>query len=325
MRPLAHSIATTAVATAAALVGAACDSTPRGRDASAGSHKIAEVAVRFEVAGDAAPSVSMLAYQAAISGAGTDDILSVVDPLTAPAPEGYCSLRDVAGPARSLGAAGGRVELEALAGWRLDLGDGRTLNASPRVFPDIASVVGGVVAELAPVGLRSASRGLGLVADGETFLGQAEAAVPAWPAGLALIDANGGRVGLTPPRPVPLTGPQGTLLPANSTISISSAGTATGDLVFGLGAGEANAPTAFLELRPFGATWALACPTIDRDRLRDRVVVPAVEVARLAGLRVPISVEAVTRESRALMLTSGGAPVRLTVEVRASSVVELRP
>jgi hypothetical protein len=321
MRPLAHSIAT-AAASVAALVGAACDSTPRGRDASAGSHKVAEVAVRFEVVGDAPPSVSVLAYQAAVSGAGTDDVLSVVDPLTAPAPEGYCSFRDVAGAARALGAAGGKVELEALPGWRLDLGDGRTLNAAPRVFPDIASVVGGVVAELGPVDLRGLSRGLGLgndhVNDSSGGI-SGGSAVPAWPAGLALVDAAGVRVGLAPPRPVHLVGPHGALLPANSTISISSAGTAAGDLVFGLGASETVGPAAFLELRPFGATWALACPALGRDR----VVIPAVEVARLASLRVPVSIEAVSRESRGLVL--GGAPVRLTVEVRASSVVELRP
>ncbi|HEY0706094.1 MAG TPA: hypothetical protein VGG33_04820 [Polyangia bacterium] len=322
MRPLAHSIATAATSVAA-LVGVACDSTPRGRDASAGSQRVAEVAVRFEVAGDGAPSVSMLAYQAAVSGAGTDDILSVVDPLTAPAPEGFCSFRDVAGAARALGAAGGKVELEALPGWRLDLGDGRALNAAARVFPDIASVVGGVVAELGPVDLRAASRGLGgigLVNDGETAgLPGESLPAPAWPSGLALMEASGARFGLNPPRPVQLIGPQGTVLPANSTISVSSAGTANGELVFGLGAAESVGPPAFLELRPFGATWALACPAVGRDR----VVIPAVEVARLTGLKVPVSVEAVSRESRGLVL--GGAPVRLTVEVRASSVVELRP
>ena len=319
MRPLAHSIAT-----AALLVGAACDSTPRGRDASAGSQKIAEVAVRFEVAGDAAPSVSMLAYQAAISGSGTDDILSVVDPLTAPAPEGYCSRRDVAGPARALGAAGGKVELEALAGWRLDLGDGRALDASPRVFPDIASVVGGVVAELGPIGLRSASRGLGLAGDEGL---PSDSAVPTWtwPAGLALIDAGGGRVGLNPPRPIPLIGPQGTLLPANSTISISLAATATGDLVFGLvGAGEATGPAALRRAAAVRRHLGAVVPGRDRAASRDYVVVPAAELGRLAGR----GFRSRSKRSRARAVDSsrdGGAPVRLTLEVRASSVVELRP
>jgi hypothetical protein len=316
MRPLAHSIATAAL-TVAPLLGAACDSTPRGRDASPGSQRVAEVAVRFEVAGDAPPSVSVLAYQAAVSGTGTDDVLSVVDPLTAPAPEGYCSFRDVAGAARALGAAGGRVELEALPGWRLDLGDGRALlSASPRVFPDIASVVGGVVAEVGPLDLprpagRLGAHGQADLIDGDASLG--------WPSGLALLDANGGRIALVPPPPVRLVGPLGSQLPANSSISVSAAATASGDLIFGLGPSDVRATPAFVELRPFGATWALACPALGRDR----VVVPAVEVARLAGLRVPVSVEAVSRETRGLVLA--GAPVRLTVEVRASSVVELRP
>ena len=319
MRLLVQSLAT------AALLTGACDTTPRGRDASAGSQKVSEVAVRFEVVGDAAPSVSLLAYRAAVSGVGTDDVLSVVDPLTAPAPEGFCSFRDVAGAARALGAAGGKVELEALSGWSLDLGDGRAaLTASPRLFPDIASVVGGVVAEVGPVDLHSTrSRGLG---DG------AQLGLTGWPAGLALLEASGGRIGLSPTRPVHVQGPQGGALPANSAISISASGTAGGDLVFGMGSGDVGAghggqaagaaqtpPGSFLELRPFGATWALACPVVGRDR----VVVPAVEVARLAGLGVPVSIEAVSRESQSVVL--GGSPVRLTVEVRASSVVELRP
>jgi hypothetical protein len=290
MRFLAHSIAL-----AGALAAAACDTTPRGRDAAAAGQKTAEVAVRFELVGDAAPSVSMLAYRAQSSGIGTDDVLNIVDPLTAPAPEGACAFRDVAGSARALGALGGRVELEALPGWHLDLGGSRgSIAPTPRVYPDVAAVVGGVVAEVGPLDLENA--------DG--FLEN--------DASLRLVDAAGGWVNVIAPARPRLVGPEGGALPANSILP------ASGDLIFGL----SGNPSTFLELRPFGATWALSCP-VSPEAGRDRVVVRAAEVARLASLHVPVSVEAVSRTSHPVAL--GGTTVRLTMEVRSSTVVELRP
>jgi hypothetical protein len=82
-----------------------------------------------------------------------------------------------------------------------------------------------------------------------------------------------------------------------------------------------GALNAFVELRPFGATWALACP-VDAQR---QVLVPAAEIARLMQRsgRVPVSVEAVARNERSLSLAGG--QLRLTLEARSSSVVELRP
>jgi hypothetical protein len=286
---LTHSIAVVALATAAA-----CDTTPRGRDAAAGGQRIAEAAVRFEVVGDGAPSVSMLAYRATASGVSTDDVLSIVDPLTAPAPEGFCTVRDVAGGARALGASGGKVELEALSGLHLDMGMAAGIMAvtpSPRVYPDLASVVGGVVAEAGPVTLEAA------------------------PLALALADGMGNRAALALLAQPHLTGPDGEALPANSILSV------TGDLILGvsLPADPPSLHPAFLELRPFGATWALACPV----GAHDRVVIPAAEVTRLANLHVPVSIEAVARETHPLNV--GGTSVRLTLEVRSSSVVELRP
>jgi hypothetical protein len=297
MRVLTHSIAVVAL-----VAGAACDTTPRGRDAAAGAQRISEAAVRFEVVGDGALSVSMLAYRASASGLSTDDVLSIVDPLTAPAPEGACVVRDVAEAARALVALGnnganngaGKVELEALSGLNLDLGMGTgslVISPSPRVFPDLASVVGGVVSEAGPVTLEGA------------------------PGSLALVDSAGNRAALALPAQPRLTGPEGGSLPANSTLDVA------GDLILGVSVlggagtpGAAPAHPAFLELRPFGATWALACPVGNRDR----VVIPAAEVTRLANLHVPVSIEAVTRETHPV--TVGGTSVRLTLEVRSSSV-----
>jgi hypothetical protein len=262
-----------------ALAVAACDSTPRGRDAAAPGQKTAEVAVRFELVGDAPPSASMLAYRAQASGIGTDDVLNIVDPLTAPAPEGTCAFRDVAGSARALGALGGRVDLEALPGWHLELGANRgSLAPTPRVYPDVAAVVGGVVAEAGPISLENA----------EGFL-DADAT-------MALVDSVGNQVSFTAPARPQLVGPEGGYLPASSILP------ATGDLVFGL----QGTQTTFLELRPYGATWALSCPVVLSEGGRGRVIVRAPEVASHPT-------------------TLGSTTVRLTVEVRSSSVVELRP
>jgi hypothetical protein len=78
-------------------------------------------------------------------------------------------------------------------------------------------------------------------------------------------------------------------------------------------------PRTFIELRPFGATLALAC-AIEGGR----VFISADHLARLTGPsgRAPVSVEAVWRDSQATALA--GRPHRLSVEVRASAVVELR-
>lgn len=285
MRSLANSLLVVAMA------AAACDTTHRTRDASVGAQRVSEVAVRVEVVGEGAPSVSVLAYRASASGIGTDDLLPIVDPLTQPIPDGACAFRDVAGAARALAAAGGRVELEALSGLAVDLGNGlRAFSPTPRVFPEVASMVGGVVAEAGPTELDFA------------------------PTGLALVDPVGNRVSAQFPGRVRLTTTEGDLLSTNSVVTGGGR-----DLVLGVSAPGELGHTAFVELRPFGATWALACPVVGRDR----VVVLASEVQRLANLRVPISIEAVARDSQPVAV--GGASVRLTLEVRSSAVVELRP
>jgi hypothetical protein len=100
------------------------------------------------------------------------------------------------------------------------------------------------------------------------------------------------------------------------------------DLILGV-AGPARTAAGngtFVELRPFGATWALSCAVSASGHGFNGgsfVVVPAAELGRLADLRVPVSLEAVVRESYGLVL--GSSPVRLTLEVRTSSVIELRP
>jgi hypothetical protein len=278
------------LAMAPLFVAAACESPPKGRDAAAQS-KVAEMTVRVDAPNDGTPSISVLGFRATVTGGGSDDVRAVVDPLLGPAPEGGCMLRDVAGPARALAARGGTVELDALAGLGVDLGDDLpVLRLAPRVYPDLAAVVGGVVGEAAPVAISAAPDSL-TVTDG--LNGHELVPVPELP---RLLDAEGNAL------------PASTALPSRT------------DLVLGV----PGALSTFVELRPFGATWALACP-VQQVEAQRQVVIPAVEIARLVQRsgRVPVSVEAVARDERWLSLAGG--PLRLTLEVRSSSVVELRP
>jgi hypothetical protein len=295
MRRLALSL------TIAALTAAlGCDSTPAKRDASAGGQRLAEVAVRLDAPSGGTPSASVLAYRAGVTGVAVDDVLSVIDPLVATPPDSGCVRRDVAVAARTIAVHGGKVELEPLAGLTLDLGTGMPdLRPLSRVYPELASAVGGVVSEAGPIELGISPQTLGLT------------------------DENSGRrLAVAVPALPRLLDDEGVALPAQGTFDPRM------DLILGV-AGPARTSTSsgtFVELRPFGATWALSCavsaggPGFNGDSF---VVIPANELGRLAELRVPVSLEAVVRESHGLVL--GPSPVRLTLEVRTSSVIELRP
>jgi hypothetical protein len=323
MRAWAHSVALCALLTGAA----ACDTTPRGRDASAQSgQRMAEVSVRLEALNRGAPSVTVQAYRASVSGVNPDDVLPAVDPLVVQPPEASCVLRDVAGAARTLGAQGGRVELEALENLAIELGEpgvtsaeqgpdarpslagASVLKPTARVYPNLASVVGGVWAEAGPLDLEVAPSMMVLGDSGSRF------AVPPMPR-LALVVAGAGAEGA--PLPAKLS--------ANSDLLLSM----TGPL-------RAAGLSMFVELRPFGATWALVCPTTSQPSGGERVLVPAQWLTRMAGLRVPVRIEAVARVHHFTQLGSGtpsatpaGTPsatsVRLTIEVRSYSELELVP
>jgi hypothetical protein len=280
---------------AALLAGVGCDSNPAKRDASTTSgQRVAEVSVRLDAPSGGTPSASVLAYRAGVTGVAVDDLLSVIDPLVAAAPESGCVRRDVAVAARTIGAHGGKVELEALGALTLDLGAGVPyLRPLSRVYPELASAVGGVVGEAGPIDLVVAPQTLGITDE-----------------------ATGHRLAVGMPTLPRLLDDDGVALP--STVAFDPAS----DLVLGV-AGPART---FVELRPFGATWALSCAvsvTGVGTGQDTHVSIPAAELAPLAGLRVPVSLEAVARETHSVLL--GNAPIRLTLEVRTSSVLELRP
>src|SRR5262245_14638330 len=92
-----------------------CDCRPPARHASAPlSQRVAEISVRVDAPSGGVPSVSLLAFRASVTGAGTGDVLGLVDPLVAAAPTAGCELRELALATRTLRAQGGSVELEAL-------------------------------------------------------------------------------------------------------------------------------------------------------------------------------------------------------------------
>src|SRR5262249_50983249 len=100
----------------------------------------AELSVRFEVSPDRATSVSVLGFRAAAAGPDVD-VLGLVDPLAAAAPDQGCVLRDVDLVNRALATRGSSVDLEELGGVGIGLGAAATpstvIRTFPRVYPDV--------------------------------------------------------------------------------------------------------------------------------------------------------------------------------------------
>jgi len=271
----------------------ACESGAHMRDGSVPvTQRVAEVSVRLDVPTTGAPALSVLAFRANVTDHPAADVLGVVDPLVAPAPDGPCELRDVAGQARALRAQGGVVTLEELGGVSVTFGPNAPgLRPAPRVYPPFAEVVGGVIAEAGPVDIVEIPQALSLDLPGpadrpaKVFM-----AVPGTP---RVLDRN----------QVPLT--TGVRL------------TTSGDLVLQVTGPERT----FLEIRPYGAPVAVACAA----GAGGLVVVPHDLLVRMAAAAggVPVSLEAVWRESR--MVVASVPPTRVSVEVRSSTVVDLRP
>jgi hypothetical protein len=217
-----------------------------------------------------APALSVLAFRANVTDHPATDVLGVVDPLVAPAPDGPCELRDVAGQARALRAQGGAVNLEELGGVSVALGpSGPGLRPAPRVYPPFAEVVGGVIAEAGPVDIAEVPQALAIDLPGPAD--RPAKVIRTVPGAPRVLDRN----------QVPL---------ATGARLASS-----GDLVLQVTGPERT----FLEIRPYGAPVAVACPV------------------GAGGLVV------VWRESR--MVMAAVPPTRVSVEVRSSTVVDLRP
>ena len=280
----------------------ACDGGGRVQDAQTQPAAVsAELSVRFEVT-DRRSTVSVLGFRAAAAGPEAD-VLGLVDPLAAAAPVQGCVLRDVDLANRALVTRGSSVDLEELGGVGVGLGAAGTpvtvIPTFPRVYPDVAGVVGGVVGEAAPQPITALPEHVAVLSS-DSELPVAEIQVPALPKLLAIngsapvaglrVDASGGL-----------------------TLSLAAAG---GSLV---------------ELRPFGATVAVTCAVPTNASTESLVTVPRALLAHLrphdatgtAAGGVGLSVEVARRVHMREPLVASGA--RVSVEVRSTLAVELRP
>jgi hypothetical protein len=275
--------------------GLACEGGSHGKDAApATSQRLSQVSVRLDLPSGGAPSVSVLAFRAEAIDMATSDVLGAVDPLVSPAPESACELRDVAGTARMVRAQGGTLNLQELGGVALQVEQiekAESLRPAPRVYPPLADVVSGVIAEAGPLDLDQVPTTLTLV-------------VPTK-------GAEHANLKLVLPRAPSISDSNETPLDARATMSMK------GDLVLRV----SGPPRTFLEIRPFGAPSAIACAVPSGGW----VVVPHDLLAKLvvtAG-RAPVSFEAVWRESR--LVQAGSETTRVSFEARSSAVLDLRP
>jgi hypothetical protein len=270
-----------------------CETGPHMRDGAVPvTQRVAEVSIRLDVPATGAPALSALAFRADVTDRSAVDVLGVVDPLVAPPPDGPCELRDVAGQARALRAQGGTVNLEELSGVSVTSGpDGPGLRPAPRVYPPLAEVVAGVIAEAGPLDIAEVPQTLSLDLPGPAD--RPAKVIMTVPGAPRVFDRN------------------------QAPLASGSRLDASGDLVLQVTGPERT----FLEIRPYGAPVAVAC-SVGAGGL---VVVSHDLLVRMAAAAggVPVSLEAVWRESRAVV--AAVSPTRVSVEVRSSTMVDLRP
>jgi hypothetical protein len=275
----------------AAALALGCDSGNHSKDASpSSSQRLAQVSVRLDLPSGGAPSLSVLAFRAEVTDVAPSDVLGAVDPLVATAPESGCELREVGATARMVRAQGGVVNLQEFSGVALFPGEQPAPPPAPRVYPPLADVVSGVIAEAGPLDLAQVPESIGLLVPGQSS-DAAISLVP--PTALAVADSNDNPLG------------------AETQLTMTS------ELVL-----RVSGPSrTFLEIRPFGAPSAITCAVTSGGW----VVVPhdlLVKLEASAG-RAPVSFEAVWRQNR--LLSAGSEAVRVSFEARSSAVLELRP
>lgn len=271
-----------------------CDGAARVPDAQTQSSTYSsELSVRFEVGVDRPPTASVLGFRAVALGFDAEDVLGLVDPLGAAGPDQGCVVRDLDTAAQALSARGGSIDLEELPGVGVGLGsEAGIIRPFPRVYPDVAGMVAGVVTESGPQRLRAIPERVSVYGP-ESELPLAELPVPALPRLTAL---NGAA-------PVP-----GARIDTSGGLSLSLS----------------NAAGALIELRPFGTTVAVSCSVAANAPFEAIVAVPKALLGQLgAGGSIPVSVEVARRLRPREALTLRGT--RVSVEVRSALAVELRP
>lgn len=227
-RPSMIKLACTSLLSLAALALAGCAVESRSPDAIPATRALAsEIAVHIDETSNG-NTVRVLAWTATLDGVSRLEALGVVDPLAAMAPEQTCELQDVDRAASEVSARGGAIDLQEFGGLELVLGAGQgVLRPSPRLFPDVAAGVAGVVGEAGPFSLATVPAQI-------TVRGIEDALTV--PSGLRLGTVNGLQ---------PTTG-------------------AHLDCSGGLFVSVPEGRGSTFEIRPYGSTQALACPVSDQ-------------------------------------------------------------
>jgi hypothetical protein len=230
------------------------------------------------------------------------DVLGIVDPLAADAPDQGCALRDIDLAATTLKLRGGSIELREMTGIGVGVaglpGAETVVRAFPRLYPDVANVVGGVVAEATPQSLTTLPEHAALFT-AESELPAADMTVP------------------TPPHLVGLNGsaPEaGARVDAQNGVAVTVAAGAGGRI----------------ELRPYGATIAAACAIPANAAAETVVTIPRsfiAQIARVMGVApgAPFAASLEVARRTHLLQSLGGVETRVSVEVRSATSVELRP
>lgn len=302
-----------------ALAVCACGAPPRAVDAQAATAtESAEIAIRFDVSGGKPTSAQVLAFRATttLGAAGPNDwhpdVLGIVDPLAAAAPDQGCALRDIDLAATALVLRGGSIELTEMTGIGIGVGGAglpgaeTLLRPFPRLYPDVATIVGGVVAEAGPTHLAALPDHVTLFT-AESELPVADLAVPPAP---RLVGLNGGVIDPA--------------APAAPVLRVDASSAA------GLSVTVAGGAGGRVELRPFGATITAACAIPVGAAAETVVSIPRALVAQLAraigaapGSAMPASLEVARRAH--IVQALGATYARVSVEVRSAATVELRP
>ena len=256
-----------------------------GENSSVGGQKTSELVVRLDAPVGGLPSASLVAFKARVLGIDAEQVAGAVDPLMVAGPDTKCALRQVDETIRLLRDARGAVELEGLAKFHVELSATASLRPVTRVYPDLASVVTGVVAEAGPEDLVEL------------------------PPSLTLKPESGADVIMNLPALPQVQGPDGTLVRNGAKFSSRS------DLRLNV----AGPKGSYVELRPFGATIWAACPV----GLEGQVTIPADLLHRLisTAASVPVSLDVVWRNRRVVQIS--GEQVRLSLETRSSALVEV--
>ncbi len=312
------------------LGAAACDGAAPAVDASAPpSARTSAVSLRIDVPAGKPASLTVLAFRAAFSGVASSDVLGLVDPLAAAAPARDCQVSDVGQSATALVARGDAIELEELAGVGITFGDDDEIRPSPRLYPDLAATIGGVVGEAGPLRLavvpeqvRVSNGATSIAADGALDAATVGVPTTGWVRLVnGVVPHDGSVVGISMDLNVSLTTGVATGVGVGST-----AGTRTRAMT------SIDAETS-IELRPFGATVALTClvPTNATSNPAGNQIafmIPRQALGALVamsgatpGAPVAAALDLVRRSNQRLPLSA----TRVTVEVRTSTFVELRP